>query len=48
MLRQWRTPRRGNATFCDGCGSVCDAPRRSDALVQQATTRALDVRVGLR
>jgi hypothetical protein len=48
MLRHWRTPRRGTATYCDGCGSVCDARCRSDAPVEQAATRALDVRVGLR
>jgi hypothetical protein len=48
MLRHWRTPRRGTATCCDGCGSVRDARCRSDAPVERATTHALGVRVGLR
>jgi hypothetical protein len=35
-----------NVTFCDGCTSACDDRCRSDALLEQARSRALSVRAG--
>jgi hypothetical protein len=44
MLGRLFQRRVSGVKFCDACASVCDARCRSDAVVDQARTRALAAR----
>jgi hypothetical protein len=48
ILRRWRTRQLAAVSFCDACGSVCDARCRADAVADHARTTTLALRAGLR
>ena len=47
ILRRWRARQLAALSFCDACGSACDARCRADAADQTRTT-TLALRAGLR
>jgi hypothetical protein len=48
MLKRLALRRAGEVEFCDRWATVCDARCRAATLLDQARTRALDFRMGVR
>jgi hypothetical protein len=48
ILRRWRARQLAGVSFCDACGSVCDARCRANAVTDHARTTVLALRAGLR
>ena len=48
ILRRRRARQLAGVSFCDACGSVCDARCRANAVADQARTTTLALRAGLR
>ena len=48
VLRHWRARQLAAVSFCDACGSACDARCRADAIADHARTTTLAFQAGLR